>query len=250
MGTKWMTLPASVKQKNWILSLSDQRVVTGLSDELLDRLADVASDVAITGGEASSIIDALKVAPWKPKPSAGFAPLVSDRAERLAEAAEAQVEYERLTVLAEAALAAAGGKARALGLCVTCGDPAYSHKGEDGKCTSGEWVHYGHDSDYYHDCSCKEFIKAGPLHDAALAAQAPLAAALHRVHETDDAARDFRRGDHVVVARGRKVPKGSKGQIIKVDPDGRYGTSVFLLLDSGDRAWTALSNIDHEEEVS
>ena len=47
---------------------------------LLDRLADLASGVEISGGEASGLIDALMAAPRKPKPSAGFAPLVSDRA--------------------------------------------------------------------------------------------------------------------------------------------------------------------------
>lgn len=242
-STKWRDQPASAKQLFWIGKLADEKVTGDLDDVLLDTLADVASEVTITGGQASDLLDILFKAPRKPKPSAGYAPLVSDRAKRKARYDEAKAKYERLEAAREAALAAAGGKAMALGKCVGCGHDDHTDRDE---CKVGKWVHLGYDSDYYSECSCKEFVAANALHEAARQAGIGIADALHAMNELGREASQFRRGDEVVVARGRKVPKGSKGQILKVS-DGAYGMRVFLLLADGSKAWTALTNIDHEE---
>lgn len=242
-NTGWRDRAASTKQTALIQKLADEKIIGGLDDEALDRIADVASGQSITGGEASDLIDALFKAPRKAKPSAGFAPLVSNFAERQAKFNEAKSEYEALEAAREAALAAAGGKSMGLGRCVDCGHDDHTDREE---CKVGRWVHLGYDSDYHVECSCKEFVEANELHEAARVAGLGIAQASSDMRHARDAMQDFLRGDDVIVVRGRKVKQGTKGQIIKTS-EGTYGWSAFLKLEDGSTAWTALTNIEHVE---
>jgi len=241
-STAWMSRPASEKQVAFIQKMADEKIVSGLHDELLDRLADVASGQGVSGGEASELIDALMAAPRKAKPSAGFAPLISTQGERKAAATAAWAESHRLEAAAAEALVAAGGKAGVEGACTNCGHSAH----DDKICGHSQFVSLGWDDGYNVVCECKNFVAVTAAQGAARTAHWEAQCSRDAAHKAEDAAREFERGDHVVVARGRKVPKGSKGQIIKVD-EGNYGWRVFLLLADGSKAWIALSNIDHEE---
>lgn len=242
-STAWKTRPASEKQMSWIGKLADEKQTGDLSETLLETLADVASGQEISGGQASDLLDVLFKAPRKSKPAGGFAPLVSTQAERKARYEKAKATYDRLQALEDAALAAAGGKAQTKGTCLGCKHGDHSTKEA---CGYGQWIHLGHDSDYYTECSCKEFIAATEIHEAALEAGRPLYDALSEKSAAMFAMEEFQRGDHVIVARGRKIKKGSKGQIAKIS-DGRYGMSAFLILEDGSKAWTALTNLDQAE---
>jgi len=51
------------------------------------------------------------------------------------------------------------------------------------------------------------------------------------------------KGKFVVVARGRKVPKGTRGQVFWIGNNG-YGTSVGIITATGEKHFTALANVD------
>jgi hypothetical protein len=222
--------------------MADQKVISGFNETLLDQIADVASGQEITSGEASDIIDALIDAPRKAKPSAGFAPLVSGFGERKAAAEEARAESDRLEAAAAEALAAAGGKAGTEGNCINCGHGAH----EAGICHKSTFHSLGWDDGYNVVCECAEFVAVTAAQDAARIAHRDAQYALQITYKAEDAAREIERGDHVIVFKGRKIAKGSKGQVAKVS-EGTYGWSAFLILEDGSKAWTALTNLKHEE---
>jgi len=65
-------------------------------------------------------------------------------------------------------------------------------------------------------------------------------------HDAEEAARrerEFGRGKKVVVARGRKVPKGTIGEIFWIGDNG-YGESLGLFLADGTKVFTASKNCD------
>ena len=234
-STKWRDQPASPKQLHWIGKLADEKAIGDLDEALLETLADVASEQAITGGQASDLLDVLFAAPRKAKPSAGFAPLVSDLAERKAKAAQEKAEAQQARVEAEAAVAAAGGTAHE-GYCTKC-----NHRHGDSKC--GASIQYWDD---YFPCECTH-TEVGTA--ATQAAAGLVAKALRYDRCADDAAyavEEIKRGDLVTVFKGRKIAKGSKGQVAKIS-QGTYGWSAFLILADGSKAWTALTNLKHEE---
>ena len=169
-STKWKSQPASEKQLYWINKLADEKVTGNLDDVLLDTLADVASGQAITGGGERSARRAVCRGPASPA-AAGWAPLVTTRPSARRATKRPRPSTSGWTRLHDAALAAAVGTARELGACVTGGDSDHSDREE---CKIGRWVHLGYDSDYYTECSCKEFIEATAVHEAARVAGLPL----------------------------------------------------------------------------
>lgn len=74
-------------------------------------------------------------------------------------------------------------------------------------------------------------------HAETVARQAADAAARAR------AERQLRKGKRCVVARGRKVPKGTEGVCIWIG-DGHYGERCGVKDDSGTVHWTASKNVD------
>jgi hypothetical protein len=234
-STKWRDQAASAKQLYWIGKLADEKAIGDLSEALLETLADVASEQVITGGQASDLLDVLFAAPRKAKPSAGFAPLVSDLAERKAKAAQEKAEAQQARAEAEVAKEAAGGTAHE-GYCTKC-----NHRHGAEKC--GASIQYWDD---YYPCECAH-TEVGTA--ATQAAAGLVATAIRYEQYATDAAyavEEIRRGDHVVAFKGRKVPKGTKAQVAKIS-QGTYGLSAFLILEDGSKAWTALTNIKHAE---
>jgi hypothetical protein len=155
-------------------------------------------------------------------------------------AAEAQATAERLEAVASVMLAAAGGKAGVEGNCNNCGHSAHAGK----TCPRSDYHSLGWDDGYNISCTCEEFVAVTIEQDMARTARLNAQFARDEVRKAEFAAEEFVRGDEVVVARGRKIKKGSKGQVIKTQ-DGTYGWSAFLLLDDGSKAWTSLTNLDH-----
>ena len=83
-------------------------------------------------------------------------------------------------------------------------------------------------------------------HEAWLAArEAEVAAALEARREDEAAARvrEVRRGCRAVVARGRKVAKGTEGRVFWLG-NGNYGWRAGLETDAGETVWIALNNLD------
>lgn len=62
--------------------------------------------------------------------------------------------------------------------------------------------------------------------------------------ERDLAAGAIRKGQHVVVARGRKVPKGTTGTIIWLGTDNWDNERVGIKDANGETHWTALKNVE------
>ena len=61
--------------------------------------------------------------------------------------------------------------------------------------------------------------------------------------EAEARVREVRRGCRAVVARGRKVAKGTEGRVFWLG-HGDYGWRAGLETDAGETVWTALSNLD------
>lgn len=76
-------------------------------------------------------------------------------------------------------------------------------------------------------------------YEAYLVVQAALAEAAEEKRDQNT----VRRGKVVVVARGRKVPKGTQGEVFWIGNNG-YGDSVGLVLADGSKVFTALKNVD------
>ena len=73
-------------------------------------------------------------------------------------------------------------------------------------------------------------------------------AAIKAANEHDKAAvlNDFGKGDRVRVYKGRKVPKGTEGEIIW-EGHGNYGPRVGVKDDEGTVHWTARSNVERAD---
>ena len=83
-------------------------------------------------------------------------------------------------------------------------------------------------------------------HDAWIAARAAekaAAAEAKREQEAENRIRRVERGCWAVVARGRKVPKGTQGRVFWIGHS-TYGWRAGLETEAGDTVWTALDNLD------
>jgi hypothetical protein len=83
-------------------------------------------------------------------------------------------------------------------------------------------------------------------HEAWIAArEAEKAAALEakREDEAEARVREVRRGGRAVVARGRKVARGTEGRVFWLG-NGTYGWRAGLETDAGETVWIALNNLD------
>lgn len=241
--TSWRDGPATSKQITWITRLADEKDTSSLDEVLLDTIADVASGVTITGGQASDLLDVLFALKRTAKPIGGFATLTSDYAERLARWKALKAQAETVGAEADAAEAAAGGTASE-GACVKCGHD-HSRVSEKGGCgASVEW----RGSDYYdyYTCECTETARGTAATEAARKLQVKALGLQVDAGRAGLEAEELCKGDHVTVARGRKIKKGTTGQILTIR-DGSYGKSAFLLLADGSKAWTSLTNLDHKE---
>lgn len=83
-------------------------------------------------------------------------------------------------------------------------------------------------------------------YDAWLAARAAEAKAADEARWEADAearVRQVKKGHQVVVARGRKVKKGTIGRVFWIGP-GNFGPRAGIETDAGETVWTALDNLD------
>lgn len=83
-------------------------------------------------------------------------------------------------------------------------------------------------------------------HEAWLAAREAEKAAAEEARREEAAEarlREVRRGCRAVVARGRKVAKGTEGRVFWLG-NGTYGWRAGLETDAGETVWTALNNLD------
>jgi hypothetical protein len=246
----WREEPATAKQKNFVRSLASKRDLSEVDDVALDLFADLESGAPITGGQASILIDTFKAAPFQSRQPQQEKALTSDRAERLAALSRAKAEAETAEAVAEVAKAAAGGHTALEGQCVKCGH-SHNHQGityvaaEDGTCGASVEVRMSDYSEYY-ACSCTETARGtAASHEAHRLATVALRAS-NAVWQYQQDADAVRKGDMVVNVRGRKIAKGTTGQVIATNNNG-YGPSVLMLLSDGQKVWTALSNVEHVE---
>lgn len=242
----WTTRPISPKQIALIDRLVGEKTVGALDESLLEILADVQSDVEITQGTAGTLIDALIALPRKPRTFTvdTTVTLLSTWEARKKAADDTSAAYTAADEKATAAKEAAGG-IDAEGNCTTCHRTS-RWDGEDGTCgNSVEWR--GSDYSMWGNCSGRE--KGTAATAAAGALRLPLLDLLTAANHARDAAEKFVKGDWAVNVRGRKIPKGTTGQVIATN-DGQYGPSVLLLLADGTKAWTAQRNVEHTEAPS
>lgn len=88
-----------------------------------------------------------------------------------------------------------------------------------------------------------EVIAAHEAWIAAREAEKAAAEEARREEAAEARLREVRRGCRAVVARGRKVAKGTEGRVFWIG-NGTYGWRVGLETDTGEPVWTALSNLD------
>ena len=250
--SSWRDRAISPKQLATIDKVKGEKVLADLDETLLDILADIESEVPVTQGQASDLMDALFALPRKPRvfKEETAATLVSTWEARKAASDAAYDVYEAATKKAEAAAEAAGGTT-AEGACTKCNKIPGSDRSSGGYYTVGKptegacnnllEARYSDYSDYYY-CSGTE------VGTAATAAAGVLTREAASLYKPADKARseadEFQKGDWVVNARGRKIPKGTKGQVVFAKYDGQYGPSVLLLVD-GQKVWTAMRNVEH-----
>jgi hypothetical protein len=103
----------------------------------------------------------------------------------------------------------------------------------------------GDDADRVEDAT--DEVKA--LYKAHVAKMAQQARDLKAQKDAEDAlyrakmeAAKIEKGDYVTVYKGRKVPKGTIGQVFWIG-DTQYGTRIGLTDAAGDTWWTALTNV-------
>lgn len=143
--------------------------------------------------------------------------------------------YQAAQSAAEQARAAAGGQAIRAGMCAACG-----HHGHDGRtCSATVQVM----SDIWDACGCTTPV--APTDEQIAAADAAQTAHEHYLEmcETRDAAEEYRAGDVITVTRGRKVPRGSTGIVLRTY-DGEYGLRVLFRDADGEDVWVAATNVE------
>lgn len=160
--------------------------------------------------------------------------------ERKAEVAEEQLDEAKQALGALKARLGEGVRPCRAGACAACG-----HAGHDGRgCRQSVQVM----SDLWENCSCSG-------HQSPTAEQVELAAAMSKTQaawqetlKTRADANAYTPGDYFVVARGRKVPRGTTGRLIRLW-DGQYGTRVLLRTDTGESVWVNISNVDRDVQA-
>jgi hypothetical protein len=98
-------------------------------------------------------------------------------------------------------------------------------------------------SDDYQNTNGSYEVDATPEVQAAYGAYSNHVAEMQRLADVE---REFNRvdkGKFVTVARGRKVPKGTRGQVFWIGNNG-FGTSVGIITATGEKHFTALTNVD------
>lgn len=157
-------------------------------------------------------------------------------ADRAQAAYQALDEYERLSEDARAATEAAG-RAVPAGSCARC-----QHPGHDGSgCRKAVQVM----SDLWDNCPCDGHQEPTP----AMVTAAEKSRISHQAYldwrAKADAAEEAAPGDRYVVARGRKVPRGTRGALVRVF-EGEYGPRALLRTEDGEDVWVTLSNLDRD----
>lgn len=239
-NTAWMARPVTARQLSWIESLVTERVLSDVDEDVLDIVADIESGVEVTGGAASRVIDALRDAPRKP---IVYTALADPRPARLVALAEVEVALASASAEHAHRMVASEGRIGAAGRCIKCG-----HEPHAEACTaeSTAWRPTGpFDDDRWLACGCTSTAVGDALSEAAAESERKVANARQKVAEAREIASRIDKGVRVVVARGRKVKRGSTGQVLTLR-DGAYGPSAYLLLDDGSKVWTNLGNLDPE----
>lgn len=154
--------------------------------------------------------------------------------QRLADMIRAQAALSEAETAREVALAAAGGRAIHDSQCAEC-----SHPMHDRACGNAIQVM----SDVYESCRCAAGV--APTREQVAAAMAGRAAntAYREWSDARDAAEEFRTGDPLVVARGRKVAPGTTGVAVRTFT-GDYGPRVLLRTPGGSDIWVTAANLD------
>jgi len=104
--------------------------------------------------------------------------------------------------------------------------------------------------------SAKELNKpSGYRKRVAAAVKAEKAAQVSPGEESSREAEEARReaaelqpGDHILVARGRKVPKGTRGRLVRLWA-GQYGTRALLRTTEGEAVWVDVGHLSRDLEA-
>lgn len=101
---------------------------------------------------------------------------------------------------------------------------------------------FGTDKVAYTDAT-PETVAAYDAWEAARAAEAAAAAEARREERAAARLREVVRGCRAVVARGKKVAKGTEGRVFWIGP-GNFGPRAGLETDAGETVWIDLRNLD------
>lgn len=148
-----------------------------------------------------------------------------------AQAALAAAETQR-----DRDLDAAGGHAVAENQCAACSHPMH---------TSGCSAAIQTMSDVYETCPCGTGVPPTEQQIRAAASIRTAADAYRAAQEAKKATEELRPGDPAVVSRGRKVPRGTSGTVMRTH-DGAYGLRVLLRPDGGEPVWVSAANLDRQ----
>jgi len=163
--------------------------------------------------------------------------LVDTYQARMAAYRDADEMYRIASQESDTLRAVAGGRAMAVGACASCGHAAHTRH-----CTRDIQVM----SDLWEQCPCAETV---PPTEAQTRAGAAVRLANQYYNEYIAAREEVEKlmpGDRIIVARGRKVPKGTSGQVLRTR-EGNYGLQVLFRNDAGEKVWVAASNIERPE---
>lgn len=156
-------------------------------------------------------------------------------AERVIALERAQAAFTTAKAAAVAATEAAGGRAVAAGRCAEC-----RHTDHQAVACTAPASRAAHAP----ACGCasstkptRAQIKAAGLHQTAYAARDAVTAAQEAVDTPTP-------GDKFVVSRGRKVPRGTHGTLVRVW-DGAWGRRALLRTATGD-VWVGVENLDRD----
>jgi hypothetical protein len=163
--------------------------------------------------------------------------LVDTYPTRLAAYRAAEETHRLARQESDALRAEAGGRAIQAGACASCG-----HTAHERHCTQSIQVM----SDLWEQCPCAASIAPTEAQVRAANAVQVTSQRYREMIAAHEEADKLVAGDNIVVARGRKVARGTAGQVIR-SWDGDYGLRVLFRNEAGEDVWVAASNIERRD---
>ena len=124
--------------------------------------------------------------------------------------------------------------------CAACGHAGHA----EGSCRQSIQVM----SDLWEICSCGGHAYPTEGQVRLADAMRERATAFHEAKAAQEKATSFEPGDRLVVARGRKVPRSTKGKLIRLW-QGDFGTRALLRTDEGESVWVDYRHLDRLEDA-